>query len=171
MKRALPLSQAEALAHSVIERLAPHCARLAIAGSLRRKTPIVGDIEIVCQPKFAADLFGVAVPLPIPTDSLGRHLVSGDRYRQILLPQGAVLDLFIVLPPAQWGVVLAIRTGSAAFSQKLVTHTPIGFLPREYLVRDGAVRSIATGEIIPTPEEEDFFRLCGLPFIPPTERN
>jgi len=167
MKSSLPLSSALKRATIARAALRPYCSRVEIAGSVRRKLPRVGEIEIVCKPRHIVDLFGASVPLHIPGDVLGRHVTRGERYRQIILPDGIILDLFIVLPPAQWGVILALRTGSAAFSRRLVSHPPFGVLPGEYMVRDGAVRLVGTGEIVPTPEEEDFFRLCGIEFIPP----
>jgi DNA polymerase/3'-5' exonuclease PolX len=36
---------------------------------------------------------------------------------------------------------------------------------------DGHVERVATGEVVPTPTEEDFFRLAGLPFLPPAKRD
>lgn len=47
----LPLQHAEQLAHRLVELLTPHCERIDVAGSIRRKKQEVGDIEIVCLPK------------------------------------------------------------------------------------------------------------------------
>ncbi|MEW6287659.1 MAG: hypothetical protein AB1509_15670 [Chloroflexota bacterium] len=58
MKTKLPLPEAQKIAARVIDALAPHCQRIEVAGSIRRQSPQVGDIEIVCQPKTGADLFG-----------------------------------------------------------------------------------------------------------------
>ncbi|HWX18759.1 MAG TPA: hypothetical protein VN578_02525 [Candidatus Binatia bacterium] len=35
--------------------LAPHCTRLQIAGSIRRESPLVNDIDIVCIPKVTEE--------------------------------------------------------------------------------------------------------------------
>lgn len=170
MKRSMSLTDGERLAARISAALAPYCARIEVAGSIRRRRPQVGDVEIVCQPKMGADLFGQPYPLPVPTERLGRHEVSGDRYRKIILPENIQLDLFIVLPPAQWGVIFAIRTGGAEFSRRLVTsRLHGGFLPNDLFIRDGAVYRL-DGKIIPTPEESDFFALLGINFIPPQER-
>jgi len=163
------LETAEQIAQKYIERLAPFCERIAIAGSIRRRKTEVGDIEIVALPKPFVDLFGNVngfhdPMLPLWTNKNGR------RYKQYALPEGVNLDLFIVLPPAQWGVIFALRTGGAEFSRKLVTPMPFGFLPREYVIKDGAVRRADTGEIVPTPEEEDFLSLCGISEVKPNER-
>lgn len=166
----IPLDEAEKIARKYVDLLAPYCRRIEIAGSIRRRKVEVGDIEIVAEPLPITDLFGSAngycdPSLPLPA------IKNGQRYKQYVLPEGLTLDLFIVLPPAQWGVILALRTGSAEFSRKLVTGKRYGgFLPSDCVVKDGAVRHIKTGEIVPTPEEADFLSLCGLGWIIPEER-
>jgi len=169
MKTKLPLSEAEGIARKYLELLAPQCARIEIAGSIRRRKAEVGDIEIVARPLPTFDLFGSPngyhdLSLPLPA------VKNGQRYKQYILPEGINLDLFIVLPPAQWGVIFALRTGGAEFSRRLVTSKKYGgYLPSLYMIRDGAVRR-RTGEVVPTPEEGDFFALLGLDLIPPQER-
>ena len=56
----MKLQQAREIAEGVKAKLAPHCERIEIAGSIRRGKPVVGDIEIVCVPHQvqAMDLFG-----------------------------------------------------------------------------------------------------------------
>jgi DNA polymerase/3'-5' exonuclease PolX len=170
MKARYPLEIAEQIAARCIERLSPFCERIEIAGSIRRRKAEVGDIEIVAQPLPMFGLFGDQIgfqSLCLPY----RATKNGPRYKQYALPEGINLDLFIVLPPAQWGVIFALRTGGEKFSQRLVTHRPYGYLPPEYFVSDGAVHRAYTGEIVPTPEEEDFLSLCGVAHIPPQERS
>ena len=50
-------SQVLPIAEKVIDRLAPACVRVEIAGSLRRKSQFVGDIEIMCIPIIKKDLW------------------------------------------------------------------------------------------------------------------
>jgi DNA polymerase/3'-5' exonuclease PolX len=79
------------------------------------------------------------------------------------------LDLFIVLPPAQWGVLFAIRTGPADFSHWIVTKRSAGGrLPSNCRVRDGQV--FRNGLPLPMPEEADFLRLLELEGLAPAER-
>lgn len=170
MKVRIPLGEAEKIACKYADMLMPYCERIEIAGSIRRRKAEVGDIEIVAKPLPALDLFGSPngyhdLSLPLPA------VKNGQRYKQYALPEGINLDLFIVLPPAQWGVIFALRTGGAEFSRKLVTAKRYGgYLPSLYIIRDGAVRRQDTGEVVPTPEESDFFALLGLDFISPQER-
>jgi len=63
-----------------------------------------------------------------------------------------------------------IRTGSEAFSHHMVTikHNG-GGLPSWAKVDGGAVKR--GREIIPTPEEADFFRVCDMAYVRPEDRN
>ena len=87
-----------------------------------------------------------------------------------------MLDLFVVTPPAQWGVQMVIRTGPNKpennFSQWMVTQRAKGgALPDGYYVKDGAVYNAREGmQAVSTPEEKDFFMLCGLEWMEPGER-
>lgn len=166
-------------ARDVVATLAPWCARIEIAGSIRRKVALVGDIEIVFQPRPSADMFGVVQESAGQVWMLCNRLVeqgffcratkAGDRYRQYPLRIGDAtinLDLFAVLPPATWGVILAIRTGPADFSQRFVTAAH----RKNRQVRDGAVYCVSTGQAIPTDTEEQAFDAVGLPWVWPRLR-
>ena len=79
------------------------------------------------------------------------------------------LDLFIVQPPAQWGVQFLIRTGPAMFSKWMVTQRRKGgALPSFAHVRGGAVWNGET--LISMPEESDYFEFCELLWITPERR-
>ena len=175
--------KAKAIADRLVFELAPYCERIEIAGSVRRGKPEVHDLEIVAIPKVTpqCDMFGNTVattsaiedPLHRLTQAGAKLIKDGPRYKQIALLEGINLDLFLVLPPAQWGVILTIRTGPAEFSHWIVTQRKTGgALPSNCRVKDGAVLEGLTGEgkIIPMPEESDFFAFLGLGWIEPGQR-
>lgn len=190
MKTTMPLEQALKIAEYYRDELAPYCERIEIAGSIRRKKSEVGDIEMVAIPKFKsiseANLFGErgqynALETVIQeAHQNGMGLIkNGSRYKQLVLPKNILgkgsnadviyMDLFIVLPPSQWGVQLLIRTGPAEFSKKAVTQRRIGgWLPSDCVVKDGQV--LRNGILIPMSEEEDFLALIGKPGLKPEER-
>ncbi|MCX6753734.1 MAG: hypothetical protein NTV03_01615, partial [Candidatus Nomurabacteria bacterium] len=61
-----PLAEAMRIAEALLEELKPHCARIAVAGSVRRKKADCGDIELVAIPKpYGTGLFesGIATIL------------------------------------------------------------------------------------------------------------
>lgn len=158
----------------LIEAMRPHCARIEIAGSLRRRMPTIGDIEIVAVPHRFTDLFGV-MHENRPT-SLDRFLDShninfskrGAKYQQFQYGRFKV-DLF--MPSLEtWGSVYTIRTGSSAFSHWLVTpQSAGGAAPYGVVFQDGRLSS--GGRLLRTPEEEDVFAALGLAWIPPVERH
>ena len=155
--------------------LEPFCQRIEIAGSVRRLKPDVGDIELCAIPQMVPgnNMFGdpISALAEFDYDQMGHVIKGGQRYVQIALHQGINLDLFIVLPPASWGVIYTLRTGPADFSQKCVTQRKKGgLLPSFLRVKDGTVQDATTGEIIPTPEEEDFFKVLKLNWISPDKR-
>ena len=177
----MDLKTGQTLAALWLERLQPYCSRIEIAGSIRRRKPVVTDIELVAVPKLSQerDLFGAIgathnlLEMELCTlDETVHFAKAGPRYKQITFPDGdqvRKLDLFIVLLPAQWGVIFTIRTGPADFSRRLVTKKRhCGLLPSYMQVKDGALW--AHGKVIETPEEKDFFRAIGLERIEPWER-
>lgn len=179
----MELTRAKQIAGSILDYLAPYCEQIAIAGSVRRRKPDVGDIEIVVEPKMNNAQIGMFTGVDFPDEpapkvsALTREFVAtlgvikkdGERYKQITMPEGINLDLFVVLPPAQWGVIFTIRTGPADFSHWLVTpKRQGGALPANLRVKDGALWN--GDELIPTPYETDFFDAIGLEWIDPELR-
>jgi DNA polymerase/3'-5' exonuclease PolX len=194
-------AQAIIVAEWLMENLRPGCERIEIAGSLRRGRPEVHDIEIVAKPysKAPIPVFGNKF---IDKTMLDRHLryleedcvlkkvKGGDKYKQYTIGRWEEfgleapvnpfnLDLFVVTPPAQWGVQMVIRTGPNKpennFSQWMVTQRlKGGALPGDYYVKDGAVWEFdaidRNDRLVKMPEEKDFFTLCGLEWMEPDER-
>src|SRR5436309_8123113 len=72
-----PLPEAERIAAAIVADLAPSCARIQVAGSVRRHKEVVGDIELVAIPRYApAGLFGDCT-----ANLLWEHLHASDAYR------------------------------------------------------------------------------------------
>ena len=179
------------LVENLVVDLSETCLRIEAAGSFRRRKADCGDLELVCIPKpgiprpefgqkrvFTSQLDLALYRLECE-ERLGRRIKDGEKYKQIAITTETFgiqtvevfkLDLFIVRPET-WGAQFAIRTGPADFSHKFVTkHSQGGWLPDYLLVEDGLLKVRATGEIIPTPEEADFFEAIGMPWIDPWER-
>lgn len=168
--RAIALPYAEAAKAA----LAPHVARVEIAGSIRRQKLRVNDIEIVCEARCETDLLGEpTVPVLKGIEEAVREIGVRESGGQKLIKvcdvygSGMALDLFIVTPPARWGVIYAIRTGSAPYMKRVMQ----SFLRRGLQCRHGRVVDQATGQEQPVNGERDFFRLAGLQYIPPEHRD
>lgn len=180
----VPLDEALTVAEAIAHVLSPACTRIEIAGSIRRRVATVKDIEIVCVPRVARDLFGdVDEERPTDLDLLVDELVRAGRLaprlssvgiaamgrrmkRLTAVKSGIALDLFAVLPPAQFGAIMAIRTGPAEYSKRLVTECQ-----RHGLRCDGgSLYDTRDGAVVQTPEERDFIEACGVPYVEPWER-
>lgn len=176
MKTKMAYEEALRLAEEVVARLADGCMRIEIAGSLCRKKAEIGDIELVAIPKMApmAGLFeaqaGERSLLDEVISANYAVIKGGPKYKQLALGFGlATCDLFIQPNPATWGTNFMIRTGSADFSKWIVTERQKGgALPGYMTVADA--RLWCGGEVVATPEEEDFFHAIGIRWIPPEER-
>lgn len=186
-KDRIPLAEAEALARRVVEILAPACERIEVAGSIRRRRKDVGDIEIVCIPKFAPgepDMFGdPTAPVNLQFQLMNRLEAEGvfrDRLSSVglrargekfqrMIFDGFACDIFCVTPET-WGVQFLLRTGPADFNKRFVLQRGLGgtILKLGQRIEDG--RLIDRGVALDTPEERDVFAAVGLPWINPEDR-
>ena len=185
------ISHAEglALANNVISLLQESCTHIEVLGSIRRKKQTVGDIEIGCIPKFIPgepiNLFGdlgpdinlqfqrvqelIAQGTFQHRPDVNGHPACGTRFQRLLY-RGFALDIFACLPPAQWGVIKIIRTGSGDFNKRFVLQRTQGgkILEAGMQIRDGGLYD--RGTLIETPEEVDVFNAVGLAYLEPWER-
>lgn len=161
----MQLDDATKIAESVKAQLAPHCDRIEIAGSIRRRKPDVGDIEIVAVPMpYDVGLFASGVAPIVDQWAKVRGELPYCRYTQRILPGGVVLDLFFATPE-NWGLIYAIRTGSAEYSHHVLA---LGWVRNGYHSENGVL--IRNGVVVEVPEENDLFRLAGVAWIPPEQR-
>jgi len=165
------LSQANHTAVRVLDALAPYCDQIEIGGSIRRERPEPRDIEIVCIPKlYSADLFGEQKQrMPGFYHTIYQWPgVKGDpvegKYTQRILPTGIKLDLFIARPE-NWGLIFAIRTGSADWVKYVLA---AGWVAAGYHSYQGILRRHGTP--IETPTERGLFDLLNIPWTEPKDR-
>ena len=171
-----PYVQVKKVADSLVEALSPACHRIEIAGSLRRKREMVGDIELVAIPKRLTNLIGEPMETTEVDNLLARWPVdlhkNGQKYKAFSLEWRPgwtfKVDLFLQPDPATWGYNFMVRTGSAEFSKAMVTPQPYGYKPQGFEI-DGA-RVWHNGVLLDTHEEADVFKLWGMAFVPPEER-
>jgi len=177
MKAKRPYADMRRLADALVDRLSPVCARIEIAGSIRRKQAEIGDIELLAVPFPVLDLFEQPTGQTEVDLLLAQWPVevikNGEKYKQFIVTSThghpVQVDLFLQPDPATWGVNMLIRTGPANFSKKMVTPKRSGgWMPDAYTVRDA--RIWLPYERLETPEEEDIFRLYGLEYIEPEYR-
>lgn len=187
-----PLAQARKIAWLMVERMRPYCERIEIAGSIRRGEPYVGDIEIVAIPKVEARVVRPAglferarlEPASLLWEYLDGLLQKekiahapakgwGQTIRKFVLKtemgQEYKVDLFTAVE-GNWGNILLIRTGSREFSTFMVSGRERGgALPAGWEHKGGWLHN-PEGEVVPLLEEDDWFEVCGLDFVPPAQR-
>lgn len=192
----MKLELIEPLAQDVMQVLAVGCARIIIAGSIRRRKAEPNDIELVAIPNVGTyevrDLFGESIKTHTVNrleDEIGVLIDSenwefdpitrrnGPAYKRLRhVESGTCCDLFIT-DRRKWGVIATIRTGPGDFSKELVSlahqrgmFVQVGLLHgHPPIFAQGKVQPCPSGEkcpqIIETPEEADFFRALGLPWV------
>lgn len=184
MKSKIPFREAMAVAAELQRALEPFCERIAIAGSLRRRKPFVGDIEILFVPKMEerqADMFTTA-PADLAGEAIDRMLASGEiskrpnlngsfswgaKNKLAIHRSGIPVDFFSTSLDGWW-VSLAIRTGSKETNLRLTMGA--NKLGRTLHAYGEGVSSNRGGPSIKALTEDHVFDLCGVLYLEPEER-
>lgn len=180
------------IAEKLVDLLQPGCKRIEIADGLRRQKPDPHVIELVAipdlrspRPTFGCPAYDTVLDAILASmvrgdedDFLIHLILNGPKMKQFAISQDGgqhwiiKVDLFLVTPPADWGVLYLIRTGPAEFSHWIVTEKMHGGgLPNGFMVKDGKILSYADDFYIPCPEEIDFLEFCNLAWIEPSQRH
>jgi len=99
----MKLKEAKQIYSDLAGVLSPYCEMMAVAGSVRRGKPLVGDIDIVAIPKMGT-LQGI-IPMLFDQVELNGPKLARLRYH------GAQIDIYYATPET-WATLLLIRTGS-----------------------------------------------------------
>jgi len=186
----MELQKAKAIAEELLELLKLACERVTIAGSIRRRRPDVGDIEILAIPKFVGGVdqldreIGALVKLD-GVDQLDREIgalvvqrilglrrnkrgsITYGPQNKLLLhrPSGIGVDVFSVTE-SNWGMALFVRTGPKEWNIKAMSRF------RELGRRGHAYGGItdSDGSEITCPDEKTVFKYLQWAYIPPERR-
>jgi len=175
----MPLKRAQAIAERFMAYLKPYVSEMSIAGSVRRESGTVGDIELVIVPK---DEFSMGKAFPEGYPGL---TVNGSRLKRFIYPDAGIqLELYIT-NKSDYGRILAIRTGSADYSRFVLAitwnrrgwcGTPDGLRRKSECIKKSTWKISPEYKLCPTlpPEfhtEEDFFAFLGIEWVHPKARN
>ena len=156
-----PLKEILPLANKIVGRLkkVKGVKQVAIAGSLRRKKPDVGDIDLIAtssDPKSVMEFF-VSMPEVATVHSIGKTMSS------VRLSIGIDCDLRVV-PDNVFGSTLQYFTGDRRHNILLRERAiKMGYKLNEY----GLMKN---GKIVPVHKEDDIYRILGLKMFPPEKR-
>jgi len=130
-------------------------------GSLRRRKPLVGDIDLAVvstNPSKTIDHFA-----SYPRKE--RIIEKGPSGSSLLTSGGAQIDL-LVLEPGQWGSLLQHFTGSKDHN----VHLRELALKKGLSLNEKGIKNVKTGIITKYAKEEDFYEAIGLDWVPPEMR-
>jgi DNA polymerase (family X) len=166
------------VAEELHETLGPACERLAIAGSLRRGEPVVGDVELLAISKIGGqdgnlynlldreldDLLTRGV-LELRLNRRGNRIGYGPLNKYLVhLSTGVAVDLFSATPE-NWGMAYLVRTGPKDFNIRVMRRF------RALGLEGHAYGGVSRGqETVACPDEETVFQLLGWPYLKPQQR-
>jgi len=166
-----PLGVALPAAQAILDRLLelPEAIEGAIAGSIRRGRPTIGDVDLLIASDNAAPIMDAFVNLP----NVARVLGHGPTKSSVELQNGLQVDLR-VLEKARWGTALNYFTGSQAHNVRMRELA----LAKGYSLNEHALRPLDDhGNIIEDESqhvlcatEAEVYEYVGLPYIPPELR-
>ena len=176
----IPLAKAINVASRFLKAIEPFILKAEVAGSVRRGSAMVGDVEIVC----------IENPLNALSNLFYKGYrgltVDGPRLKRFKYPESNVQIELYITNTFDYGRILAIRTGSAWYSHcQLATNwnrlgwcgTADGLRRKKECVKKGGVWKILP-EFKDNPTkppvfntEADFYDFLGIPWVSPTERN
>ena len=170
----MELQKAKAIAEELKVFLEPVCQRVVIAGSIRRQKPEVGDIELLCIPKYycGVDMLDRKVEelisqgvLGFRLNKLGRRVYGPKNKLMLHIPSGIGVDIFST-DSGCWPVALVVRTGGAETNKRIaMAAIRKGWHLRAY----GRGFTTPDGEMV-CRSEMDVFEFAGLPYLEPWER-
>lgn len=162
--------EAEEIAGWVLDQICEVCVCSYVAGSVRRRRPIVHDIDLVVVPQMdyvQIGLFDDSIRpvsrLDVRLKNMGIHWTGGDKIHRFEYERADV-DLYIC-DQKTVALTLLIRTGSQQHNEYLCQLANKKGYSISY---SEGVR--AGNEIIPIKQEEDLFSLLGLDYVRPVQR-
>ena len=171
----MELEKAKNIAEEIGERLSPGCERLVVAGSIRRRKPYPGDIEILAIPKYdgLADMLDREIQtlvmegiLDCRLNKLGRRVYGPKNKLVVHVPSGIGVDIFSTTDEC-WAVSLVVRTGGEKTNKRIA----VAALRKGWHFR-------AYGDGYDTPKgrlhcasEREVFEAVDLSYLEPWERD
>jgi len=152
----MKLQQAETIAKNFLSEIKEFCERIEIAGSIRRKTPEVNDIDIVLIPRQREHLIQ-------RIRKISRVEVQGKKLMRTEY-SNIQIDIYFATE-ATWGILLLVRTGSKEHNIKLC----------QYAINKGMKLSsekglMKDGKVIASKTEEEIFQALGMDYVEPEDR-
>ena len=154
-------ARAEAERVASVMRSHPDVLRLEIAGSIRRRTEIVRDVDIVAAVRGSPSVVAASLAQYCGAQEV---VGGGGRTLALRLDNGVRVDLACVRPE-QFTLALWRASGNATHVQQVIAHAgSLGYTMALDELRD------RTGTIVPIADEPTFYAQLGLSYVPPEQR-
>lgn len=179
-----PLQEARTVAEELVSILSLWCDRIEVAGSIRRMAPTVGDIELLCVPKYGSrqiNLFGDTTKVDLLSGGVQElmnqgvlavrlnatgHKTFGELNKLMIhIPSSIPVDIFSTGLP-NWGMALVVRTGPRDWNIRMMARfKELGMRGHAY----GGVTDQDGRELL-CPTEDEVFRLLKWSYKTPEHR-
>lgn len=157
-KRPIPLERAEGIARRIEREIRPLVDFSQVVGSVRRKVPQVGDIELVVLPKDLDEFLEYTA---------GRGFSGGESIQRGTV-EGIPFEFYIAGAPEEIGAMVFAWTGDKLFEIAMRSKAKRWGLRLD----QRAIWQGGTDEIIfQSPYEEHFFEFLDVRYHSPEERN
>lgn len=168
-----PLGHALPAATRMLEALTklPQVLDGAIAGSIRRGRPTIGDVDLLVSVSTMDDAAAIMHSF-VSQELVARILGHGPTKSSVELQNGLQVDLR-VLEKARWGTALAYFTGSQQHNIRMrerALERGLSLNEHAFSPVDGSRNIIETAPKILCATEEEVYATVGLPWIPPELR-
>ncbi len=165
-----PLGNALPAAQAMLDVVlaVPGAIEGAIAGSIRRARPTIGDVDLLVASDDARPIMDAFVAM----EQVGRILGHGPTKSSVELLSGLQVDLR-VLEKARWGTALNYFTGSQAHNirmRELALKNGYSLNEHAFSTVDKDGNIIEDAPKILCATEEEVYATVGLPWIPPELR-
>lgn len=187
--------EANRVCNEILSTITPYCEDVRVAGSVRRYSDTVGDIELVIIPQFLEhpqieqlSLLNTDVHVEVPSRNLSFEalaemckLYDGNWFRlaQENKKDGEKYKKFeVVTTNDQWiqvdiffadkenfGLIYLLRSGPASFSKHMITRRKDGGALPNEYRSKGGYLRGPDGEIIPITDERQLFELAGYQYL------
>jgi len=155
LKEKHSLADGIAVAEKVVSTLQPFCRKIAVCGSIRRKQPIIGDVDVI----VSGTKEGFVEALQKLGEEESRKML---KYR--LLVDGVSVDVSVVKEKA-WGAAMCHATGPVGENIRLRTIAKrMGLNLSQYGLMN------AVGELMSSETEESVYYRLGEPYVEPERR-
>ena len=154
------LSKAKERANYIVKELEPFCDKIEVVGSVRREKDEVKDIDILLAPKTLTlfEMMNHMVKLGASNSKI--------ESKKTLWSGGCNVELWITSLD-RWPVMLLIRTGGEKSNKRIAE---LCKQKKWHLsVSEGAILD-ENGKKFPVNSEEDVYKLLGINYLEPKER-